>query len=63
MSESYVQLVIREFKRLQSLAEKAVAQLSDQQFFAVPTAGDNSVAVIIKHVGGNLLSRWTDFFE
>lgn len=61
MSESYVQLVTREFKRLQTLAEHAMAQLSDEQFFAVPAPGDNSVAVIVKHVGGNLVSRWTDF--
>jgi hypothetical protein len=61
MSESYVQVVIREFQGLQSLAERALSQLSDEQFFAVPAAGDNSVAVIVKHVGGNLVSRWTDF--
>lgn len=59
--ESYVQLVIREFKRMQSLADRAMAQLSDEHFFAVPSPGDNSVAVIVKHVGGNLISRWTDF--
>ena len=61
MSERYVQLVVREFRRLQSLAERAIGQLSDDEFFAVPSPGDNSVAVIVKHVGGNLLSRWTDF--
>lgn len=61
MNESYVQLVIREFKRLKSLADGAMSQLSDDQFFASPAAGDNSVAVIVKHVGGNLVSRWTDF--
>jgi hypothetical protein len=61
MSESYVQLVTREFKRMQSLADSAIAQLSDEQFFAIPSAGDNSITVIVKHVGGNLVSRWTDF--
>ncbi len=61
MNESYVQLVIREFRRLQALGDGAIAQLSDEEFFAVPAAGDNSVAVIVKHVGGNLVSRWTDF--
>jgi hypothetical protein len=61
MSEPYVQLVIREFKRLKMLADGAIAQVSDEQFFASPAAGDNSVAMIVKHVGGNLVSRWTDF--
>jgi Protein of unknown function (DUF1572) len=59
--ETYLQLVIREFKRMQALAEGALSQLGDEQFFAVPSEGDNSIAVIVKHVGGNLLSRWTDF--
>jgi hypothetical protein len=61
MTESYVQLLTREFKRLHWLADTAMAQLSDEQFFATPAPGDNSVAVIVKHVGGNLVSRWTNF--
>jgi len=61
MTESYVQLLTREFKRLKSLGDAAMAQLSDGQFFATTSASDNSVAVIVKHVGGNLVSRWTDF--
>ncbi|HTV40515.1 MAG TPA: DUF1572 family protein [Candidatus Sulfotelmatobacter sp.] len=61
--ETYLQLVIREFKRIKALAEGALGQVSDQHFFAVPSDGDNSIAVIVKHVGGNLLSRWTDFLS
>lgn len=58
--ESYVELLLREFKRLKSLADGAISQCSDEQFFAMPAPTDNSVAVIVKHVGGNLVSRWTD---
>jgi hypothetical protein len=58
--ESYVELLRREFERLKSLADGAMAQCSDEQFFALPAPTDNSVAVIVKHVGGNLVSRWTD---
>jgi hypothetical protein len=61
MAESYPALVVREFERLKSLGDRALAQVSPTDFFAVPTAGDNSIAVIVKHVSGNLLSRWTDF--
>jgi len=61
MDESYVQLVLREFRRLKSLGDGAISQVSDEQFFACPAAGDNSIAIIVKHVGGNLVSRWTDF--
>ncbi len=59
--ENYIHLVVREFKRLKELADGAMSQVNDDHFFAFPADGDNSVAVIVKHVGGNLLSRWTDF--
>jgi uncharacterized protein DUF1572 len=60
-TETYTQLVLREFKRLKKLADDSCAQVSREEFFAEPGPGDNSLAVILKHVGGNLLSRWTDF--
>jgi hypothetical protein len=58
--ECYVLLLLREFKRLKTLADGAISQCSDEQFFASPAPTDNSVAVIVKHVAGNLISRWTD---
>jgi hypothetical protein len=61
MSESYVQVVLREYRRLKVLADDAMVQLPDEQFFASPSQGDNSIAIIVKHVGGNLLSRWVEF--
>jgi hypothetical protein len=59
--ETYIQLALREFRRTKVLADGAMAQITAEQFFAAPSDGDNSVAIIVKHVGGNLLSRWTDF--
>jgi hypothetical protein len=59
--ETYIQLVDREFGRMKALADAAMAQVNAEQFFAAPSKGDNSIALIVKHVGGNLLSRWTDF--
>jgi hypothetical protein len=59
--ETYIQLALREFKRTKALADAAMAQITPDQFFAVPSEGDNSIAIIVKHVGGNLLSRWVDF--
>ncbi len=56
--ESYIELAIREFKRLKALADGAIAQCSDEQFFAMPGPGDNSIGIIVKHVAGNLISRW-----
>lgn len=61
LKESFIQLATREFKRLQALADGAISQITVEQFFAAASEGDNSVAVIVKHVGGNLVSRWTEF--
>lgn len=58
--ESYVELVRREFKGVKNLADRAMSQCSDEEFFATPAPTDNSLAVIVKHVAGNLVSRWTD---
>ena len=62
-NESFIQLTVRAFKRMKALAKAAMAQVTPDQFFAVPSEGDNSIAIIVKHVGGNLLSRWTDFLS
>lgn len=49
------------YRQQRKLAEAAAQQVNDTQFFAVPAADANSIAIIMKHVGGNLRSRWTDF--
>jgi hypothetical protein len=46
-----------------SLAERAIDQLDDADLFRVASAQDNSIAVLLKHVGGNLRSRWTQPFD
>ncbi|MGA7613779.1 MAG: DUF1572 family protein [Thermoanaerobaculia bacterium] len=52
---------LREFRRLKDLAERAMAQVDDEGFFETLNDGDNSIAAIVKHVAGNLRSRWRDF--
>ena len=49
------------FRKYKKLAEDAIAQLDDKEFFATIDAEANSVAVIIKHMAGNMRSRWSDF--
>lgn len=49
------------FRKQKELAERAIAQVSDDDFFRTIDAESNSIAIIVKHVGGNLRSRWTDF--
>jgi uncharacterized protein DUF1572 len=57
----YLRDVAERFRVLRSTAEKAIAQVDDEAFFASPDAETNSIAVNLKHVGGNLRSRFTGF--
>ena len=43
------------------MIDATIEQLSDDELFARPAPGINSVAIILRHLGGNLRSRWTDF--
>ena len=53
---------LRELRKLKSLADRALAQLADDQaLFHRPNPGANSLAILIKHLAGNMRSRWTDF--
>ena len=52
---------ISAFRSNKGWADKAIAQLSDDKLHVALDANTNSIAVIMKHVAGNLLSRWTDF--
>ncbi len=49
------------FRNYKSLADRAIEQISDEEFFATIDEEANSVALIVKHIAGNLRSRWTDF--
>src|SRR5688572_16497753 len=53
--------VTDEFRRYKKMADKAMAELSDEAFVHRPGEAVNPVALIVKHVAGNLTSRWTDF--
>jgi hypothetical protein len=59
--DDYLPMVVSEFKRLKSVADGALAQVSVEQLFHVGGAEDNSLAVIMKHLSGNMVSRWRDF--
>ena len=61
LAQHYLEDAITTFKGYKDLAEKALAQTSDEEFFQALDEEANSIAVIIKHISGNMLSRWTDF--
>ena len=58
---AYIDEVRRSFRGYKRMADAALAQLSDQDFFELPDPESNSAAQIVKHMAGNLRSRWTDF--
>jgi hypothetical protein len=60
-TETYTELVTREFKRLKWLADQAMAQVRDEDFNGAGDTQENSLAVIVKHMSGNMRSRWRDF--
>jgi uncharacterized damage-inducible protein DinB len=57
----YLDAAFRSLRGHKRLADDAISQLSDEQFFAVPDDESNSVAIIVKHMAGNMRSRFTDF--
>lgn len=60
-AQNYLESVLQQFNYYKSLGEKTFAQLSDEQLFWQYNAESNSVAMIVQHLHGNMLSRWTDF--
>ena len=58
----YLTDVHRRFRSLKALADHAMAQ-AEEDFFTVLAAQDNSIAIIVKHMSGNMRSRWRDFLH
>ena len=58
---SYVEDSIGIFRYYKKLAERAMEQVADEQLFATLDDESNSIAIIVKHMAGNMFSRWTDF--
>ena len=60
-STSYLADSISLFRYYKKLGERALAQVADDQLFYCQDEESNSIAIILKHLAGNMLSRWTDF--
>jgi hypothetical protein len=58
---SYIEESLAVFRQYKKMAEGAMAQLSDDQLFTTLDGEMNSIALIVKHMTGNMRSRWTDF--
>ena len=57
----YIDDSLFQLRKLKAQADKAMAQIDDAQFFSTLDPDANSIALIVKHVAGNMRSRWTDF--
>ncbi len=53
--------VIRRLKYYKELGDKTFEQLGEEDFYYRPNEESNSIAIIIQHIAGNMLSRWTNF--
>lgn len=61
--ETYHSDALKSFENYKKLAEGAIGQVSDEEFFAAIDVEANSIAVVVKHIAGNLHSRWRDFLS
>lgn len=61
MGKVYLESVIKRMMTYKILGDRTFSQLSEKDFFFSPGPGSNSIAVIVKHMSGNMISRWTNF--
>jgi hypothetical protein len=61
MNTYYLESVIKQFEYYKMLGEKTFVQMSEDKLFWQYNEDSNSIASIVKHLWGNMLSRWTDF--
>jgi hypothetical protein len=61
IAKHYLEDAVVCFRSYKKMAEKAIAQVNDEELFATIDEEGNSIAVIMKHITGNMFSRWTDF--
>ena len=61
IEQNFLDDAARQLRKLKEQADRAVAQTSDEHFFATLDPEANSIALIMKHMAGNMRSRWTDF--
>jgi len=61
LGKEFLQSAIKRLSYYKELGDKTLAQLQDNDLYYRPDDESNSIAIIIQHMAGNMLSRWTDF--
>ncbi|MGH9942270.1 MAG: DUF1572 family protein [Pyrinomonadaceae bacterium] len=62
-TQHYLEDSLKVFRNYKRMAEQSFAQVSDEEFFRAIDPEANSIAVIVRHLAGNMRSRWTDFLN
>lgn len=62
ITEAYLKIVIEKFKSIKELGDKTIQQLDEDALDWTYNEASNSIATIVKHMRGNMISRWTDIF-
>lgn len=60
-AETYLKVVQEKFHAVKDLGDKTIAQLGFEQLHWAFNEDSNSIAILVKHMSGNMVSRWTDF--
>ena len=63
MEENYLVDIRKLFAYYKTMGEGAMQQVSDKDLFWQYDSNSNSIAIIVKHISGNMLSRWTNFLS
>jgi len=63
IEQTFLESSIKKFRSQKALGEKTFAQLNDADFLFKPSSESNSIAIIVQHLYGNMLSRWTNFLR
>jgi uncharacterized damage-inducible protein DinB len=61
IEQAYLDSILTRFREYKSLGEKAMTQLTDEELEWAPNSESNSIALIVQHMHGNMVSRWTNF--
>jgi hypothetical protein len=61
IEQHYIDDAVAQLRRLKDSADASIRQVADEHLFAMLDPDANSIALIMKHVAGNMRSRWTDF--
>lgn len=63
MKDSYLPSVLKQFQYYKMLGDKTIERLSEEELFWQYNPESNNIAIMVKHLWGNMLSRWTNFLE